>query len=230
MTPEEITNQIPNNERTYVLKKLKQIATKYEKNQQKLKMETIARIYDDIDREFYGGFLSSIVSKKDIRFYSIDYDFEHLMECSKYDEDDRESRNYRFGLGINIDTIRDSITSSTKKPTFYSGGFKTKSAIEFIILMMLHETIHLIEYMHPQLDLSDIDHSVFFYRAGYKLFKMISQFSTIIEPEDKLFVVDWRYLVQIVSLISEPNNKDGAKLLNDKTTILNDGFHYYRCY
>jgi hypothetical protein len=59
---------------------------------------------------------------------------------------------------------------------------------------------------------------------------MISQFSTIIEPEDKLFVVDWRYLVKIISLISEPNNKDGAKWLNDTTTILDDGFHYYRCY
>ena len=158
-----------------VLEKLNTINNKYKHRE--IDMNLFRELYDMVDKEFYSGELSKLLNGN-IRFYLISSD--NLMECTKYESEDRESRVYTLGLGFNKYVV------ASCDGELYSGGYITCSKIEFIVLMLLHETIHLVEFNDSYLETLDADHTILFYQIGYKFFKMLSQYSTIIQEGDQL--------------------------------------------
>ena len=106
---------------------------------------------------------------------------------------------------------------------FYSGGYITRSRVIFIILMLLHEIIHIIEYTDEVLSRAKYSHIIFFYIHGFRVFGLISRLSNIIKKRDlkeELLRVRLDNL-KAISAITDPN-----ELVEDGAYILNDHSHY----
>jgi hypothetical protein len=146
-----------------------------------LSLQIVEKIFNDVVIEFYPGLMSYIVSSKkkdNINFVNKPGDcstISAILEALAYDSSDTEINNYDFGIVIALDCLN----SLNGNEILYSGGYITKSRVIFIILMLLHEIIHLIEYTDSYLSTATDDHIIFFYKTGFKVFGLISRLSEI---------------------------------------------------
>jgi hypothetical protein len=146
-----------------------------------LSLDIVEQIFNDVVIDFYPGLMYYIVSSNkrgNINFVNQQgycSTISAILEATAYDSSDMELENYDFGIVIALDCLN----SLNGNETLYSGGYITKSRVIFIILMLLHEIIHLIEYTDSYLSTATDDHNIFFYKTGFKVFGLISRLSEI---------------------------------------------------
>lgn len=205
-----------------VLCKVRQISKKYTFCKTRNKALSLVRtLFDEIDTHFYNGKLSERININRIKFATTNCDV--YMQCVQYTPTDREYQQCDFRLQINISMIAENIGKQ-----FYSGGYVTDSPVEFIVLMLLHESIHMIEGTDSYLNTIEWVHTVFFYRTGYKLYKMVSQFSTDIDDDCILCPLTKTLVRKLDRLKHVADGMDGEKYLEDITSSCR--MHRYRCH
>jgi len=96
-----------------------------------------------------------------------------MLEAEQYEPHDPEFATHAMGFVTAVPCLN-SIGAGT---VYYSGGYKTDNKLKFIILMLLHESLHILEYNDSILTTSKADHNLFFYYMAYKYFKIISRLS-----------------------------------------------------
>jgi hypothetical protein len=142
-----------------------------------------------------------------------------ILEATEYDSTDPEYSTYDYGFNVAIDCLNE----ITHQPIYYSGGYITKSKIIFIICMLLHESIHIIEYKDSFVTTSTVEHTVFFYKYAFELFGIISRLSEIIEDPKNLSFKDDNRIADITNNITY-----STAILEDGAAILNDFSHYMK--
>ena len=169
-------------------------------------IEMINDIFNQIKHVFYYDLFDRYLSSQGKRF-EIVFD-ESAAEVGSFidtQDDDVDTSLIKFIVKIRA------LQQIPVGTLFYSGGYLTKNIIHFIIFMLLHESIHVIEFADEYLKTS-ADHSNFFYVTAYKWFKIISKMSntiTIIESESKS-IIDYNVRNRIYGNIGE---KDGILTL-----------------
>ena len=138
-----------------------------------------------------------------------------ILSAVLYDEQDREFLTHDFGFNVAITCLNSIDTPNI----YYSGGYITDSKIKFIILMLLHESLHIIEYKDRALSKAKTEHSKFFYKIAYKKFKIISRLSEIISDIGLLNYEDTERINRIEQISQHKNQlQDGVNLLNDHSS------------
>lgn len=217
-------------ETPYPVDKIKMIYLKFKKYDHiPITLDIIHSIYLDIVEVFYRNlneFLIKSGKRHAIKVTNTGLscgEVESFLETKAYDESDVEFANYDYGFDIPLDCINDFKGSAL----FYSGGYITSSRVIFIILCILHEIIHIIEYTDPYLSSATNDHTIFFYLLGYKVFGLISRLSEVIDDpsklkdESELRVNDIQQLKRRRNILG-----NGADILNDHTHYLNSAGKY----
>lgn len=202
--------------------KIHQIGKKYTFCKVRSKALALVRnLFHEVDTHFYNGELSKRLNLNRIKFTTTNYDV--YMQCVQYTSTDNEYLQYDFMLQVNIFLISRNIGKQ-----FYSGGYVTGSPIEFIVLMLLHESIHMIEGTDSYLNTIEWDHTVLFYRIGYRLYKMASQFSTDIDDDCVLCPLNKTLVRKLDRLKHVADSMDGEKYLGDTTG--SNCVHRYKCH
>lgn len=190
-----------------------------------LTLDVITAIYTKIVDEFYNGldkYLSNSNKQPIIKITDTgDLCEQSLLEAKAYDNTDSEFHTFDYGLDIPLVCLNKLDNSKF----YYSGGYITKSRVIFVILMLLHEIIHFIEYTDSYLTESKSEHTVFFYQIGFKVFGLLSRLSEIIDDPRVLKFESVKRIRLIKSLNTKSLIEDGAKLLNDHSHYLNEGNH-----
>jgi hypothetical protein len=185
-----------------------------------LTLEIIEAIFNEVVESFYPKLEDYLVvcgKKPKINFVSIEKCTKLTALMTTYEPTGIERETYDLGIIVALKCLN----KLSGKEILYSGGYITKKRVIFIILMLLHEIIHLIEYADPYLASTVVEHTIFFYKTGFKVFGLISRLSEIIPPtnfEKKLNFIGYPIrLDDIQSVVKSrlDNVKDGAKLLND---------------
>jgi len=191
-------------------------------------LETVSNIFTEIDNLYYKGtfrtrFLASGPNKKRnaINYKDSETDCdntESFLEAVAYDEDDDEFATNDYGFHIALTCLN----SIDDEKVFYSGGYITKSKIIYIILMLLHESIHIIEYKDSLLTESENEHTVYFFQYGYKRFKLLSRLSQMMDDESELAATAAERIADIVNLEGNEIVDDGVDILNDHSSYRNE--------
>ena len=193
-------------------------------------LDTVRNIFNEIDRLYYNGTFSSrfLVSGPVAKRPSINYNdtgntcdkTEAFLEAAAYEDgEDDEFVSYDYGFNIALTCIN----SIRGRKIYYSGGYITKSKIIYIILMLLHESIHIIEYKDSRLTKAKSSHTVYFYKYGYKRFKIVSRLSNMIE-DTSLLNGDLATRTGLIGgLASRSDTSDGIAPLNDHSSYKDRG-------
>ena len=106
-----------------------------------------------------------------------------FMDTIAYNKCDGEFKRHDFGFNIELDAL-----NSIKSPKiYYSGGYITKSRVIFIIIMLVHESLHIVEYKDTFISQFGDYHTIFFYKYVYLFFGIISHLSDVLDINDRLF-------------------------------------------
>jgi hypothetical protein len=182
-----------------------------------LDMNLVTILFNEIDNEFYNrNLLGTMDISKPILFRDTGLPCSQTnsyLEAIKYDKSDPEFQSHLYGFNISLTCI-----NSHNDQLYYSGGFITRSKIIFIILMLLHESIHLIEYADPMLMNATNNHTPFFYLFANNLYSGISRLSENIDMRHLSFGIKDR--------IENIHKMHTHYVLNDGEDILNDHSHY----
>jgi hypothetical protein len=193
--------------------------------------ELVKTIFSEIDKEFYKNRFAHFISICNPEKPKIEYKentnpcprIDAILEATIYEEGDHEFETYLFSFitatrclsGLRVGTV------------YYSGGYKTTNKLKFIILMLLHESLHILEYNDSILTVPvhGVEHNLFFYFMAYKYFRMISrlsQYFTAAKASKEIkYTIDERELAiqQIVRNVENGRIKDvtadGQDTLND---------------
>ncbi|VVU95777.1 hypothetical protein CPAV1605_1533 [seawater metagenome] len=211
-------------------------------NTKKVKLESLNRLYKiyhqydneivtfdiirliilSIDKEFYEGNLLKFL---EINIHEID------MEILNNDIKTAESfislefnKNNRFKLNIEMQILNS--LHLFDGFIYYSGGYLTHSKIVFIILMLLHETIHMIEFKDSWLSIGAHDHSVFFYKHANLWFGFISRLSEIIKITDQKELIKYNIRNHLRIFEEKILNKNIKFSRFDAVNLLNDHSMY----
>lgn len=210
--------------------KILSIYAKFSAEEPNITLETVRNIFNEIDRVYYNGTFSSrfLISGPVAKRQSINYSdsgnpcgrTEAFLEAAAYEEGkDGEFASYDYGFNIALTCIR----SIRGKKIYYSGGYITKSKIMYIILMLLHESIHIIEFKDSRLKKAKSSHTVYFYKYGYKRFKIVSRLSNMIE-RTSLLNGDLDGRIELIDgLASRSDISDGIAPLNDHSSYQEKG-------
>jgi hypothetical protein len=197
----------------------------------KITNELIHTIFTEIDKEFYKNQFAHFIAicnpdKPNIKYKenpNTCNDVAALLEATIYEEGDTEFETYLFSF---ITATR-CLSDLRSRKVYYSGGYKTNNKLKFIILMLLHESLHILEYNDSILTVPvvGVEHNLFFYYMAYKYFKMISRlsqyFTTANASTEIKYIIDEREsaIQQIVRNVESGEIKDltadGQELLND---------------
>jgi len=220
-------NSLTNNNNDEMVKKILGIYSGYEKyNVEPITIAVINDIFDKINTTFYNNeFFDFLVTPTAVKRPEINFvdsgkscaDSDAMLEATEYEKGDSEFATFDFGFVVAL-TCLNSIESTEK--IYYSGGYITKSRIIFIILMLLHESLHIIEYKDRYITKAKSEHTVFFYKQAFKLFGIISRMSEMFDSPDSLIFDD----TERVNDISKRLTRRSA--LQDGADILNDYSHY----
>lgn len=185
-----------------------------------LSVKEIAVLFHEIDTEFYHGKLSQRISSTfpatpTLAFVVDSSDAERVkafIATEMYDDGDPEYATYRLGFRVAIP----SLNSLPPDTPYYSGGILTHSKLKFLLLMLLHESIHLVEYMDPQLSACESNHTVFFYSIAYTYFRLVSRLSQV-SPASVLYNIQKRQaaLREIVQRVKGNPCEDAVEFLYD---------------
>lgn len=217
-----LTN-LTNNNNNEMVEKILGIYSGYERyNVEPITIEVIKEIFDKINTTFYNdeffNFLATptAVKRREINFVDSGKSCKNsdaMLEATEYETRDPEFATFDFGFVVAL-TCLNSIKS--RKKIYYSGGYITKSKIIFIILMLLHESLHIIEYKDRYITKAKAEHTVFFYKQAFKLFGIISRMSQMFDSPDSLIFDDTERVNDITKrLIRRGALQDGADILND---------------
>lgn len=192
-----------------------------------LTLEIVKNIFDMIEKSLYNNKLYSFFKtypkiRSNINFVN---NKSKLSEVGAFCETIRYTKNHveydKYDLGFIIEL--DALNSIKTSKIYYSGGYITNSRVIFIILILVHESLHLIEYKDSYLCDGRYFHSVFFYKYAYLLFGIISRLSEIFNNNQRrLLVFDTNYREDLLRF-SLPI--DIQKYCNAET-LLNDHSHY----
>ena len=183
-------------------------------------IEIIQVIINKINELVYNNELESYIentlNRKKYRIIDVPIDrlhnIESFFETTQYEISDNDFIETKYDLKIPITFLN---KYNNKKNIFYSGGFLTKNKIIFIILMTLHEIIHIIEGEDTLLNRPQLSaHTVFFYKTVYDKFKFISQFSNIINISDTIIVPE-KKILEFELLTEDKYFLDGIEELKD---------------
>lgn len=190
-----------------------------------LTVDVVTHIFSDVIKTFYNGLDSYLQThpKKRLPIKITDTkktcaEADSLLEAKAYDDTDPEFAIYDYGL----DTPIACINTLDGQKILYSGGYITKSRVIFVILMLLHETVHLIEYKDPYITTSEASHTVFFYKIGNKAFGLLSRLSEIIESPDQLVFTPEERILDLKKLKNKNNLSDGISILDDYSHYTNN--------
>jgi hypothetical protein len=158
---------------------------KYQENN--ITTDTVKSVFKSIDEIYYNNMFTSrfllsgpIPKRPDINYKDTNTHCEAtdaFLSAMEYDDTDtNEIQTYDYGFH----TALTCLNSINGQQIYYSGGYITKSKLIFIILMLLHESIHIIEYKDTVLTLSENEHTSYFFKYGYKRFKILSRLSELI--------------------------------------------------
>jgi hypothetical protein len=174
---------------------------------------TIATIFSEIDRVFYNNTFVQFIEDCNPAQPALHYKekpgacpgIDALLEAIQYDADDEEFATHAMGFV----TALPCLNSLGPDTIYYSGGYKTKNKLKCIILMLLHESIHILEYNDTILTASEKDHNLFFYYMAYKYFKIISRLS--------------EYFTEAAPIQIEYSTAERERLLNDLKVSVESG-------
>jgi hypothetical protein len=175
--------------RNMIPRTLEEVITGIDKVYDKIKLyeemhlssDIIKIIFSEIDKEFYKNqflkfIVDSVPDKPTILFkenIADCNDISAILEATLYDETDPEFITHLYGF-VTATYCLNSITKGSV--VYYSGGYVTTSKLKFIVLMLLHESIHILEYNDSILSTpyEGVEHNAFFYKIAYTYFKFIS--------------------------------------------------------
>ena len=128
----------------------------------------IEMIFRTIDSIFYNNNFISFVNRHDpmkpeILYTSVTSGIckePALLAATMYNSTDPEFPAHLFGFVTAIKCLND---KSSADKMYYSGGYITTSRLKFVILMLLHESLHILEYIDSYVTKSEAEHSIFFY-------------------------------------------------------------------
>lgn len=175
---------IPRNEQE-IAQTIHSIAWRLKKlESEPLTTEHIRTLFAEIDRVVYHGKLFPLISrtfrKPDILFTIRDAPCENVeafLEIVKYERGDPEFAHHTLGIQTALPCL-----NALHDVVYYSGGYTTRSKLQFLLLMLLHESIHLVEFADPHLRKCTENHTVFFYSVAYTYFRLVSRLSSDISP------------------------------------------------
>ena len=216
-------NSLTNNNNDEMVEKILGIYNGYKHyDEERITIVVIKEIFDKINETFYNNeffnFLvtPTLVKRREINFVDSEKscaDSDALLESTEYEEGDSEFANFDFGFVVAL-TCLNSMEPNEK--IYYSGGYITKSRIIFVILMLLHESIHIIEYKDRYITKAKTDHTVFFYKQAFRLFGIISRMSQMFDSPNSLIFDDTERVNDLTKrLIRRGALQDGADILND---------------
>lgn len=88
--------------------------------------------------------------------------------------------------------------------------------------MLLHESIHIIEYKDSLLTTALSSHSVYFYKYGYKRFKIVSRLSNMMDDTLLLNGNLAERIPLIIGLNRRSDIADGIELLDDHSSYIDE--------
>lgn len=196
----------------------------------------IERIFSEIDKEFYNDtfvkFIAESVPDKPAILFKDNKgdcdDVSAILEATIYEETDPEFASYLYAFV----TATSCLNSIAEGSVYYSGGYVTTNKLKFIVLMLLHESIHILEYNDPILTIPrlGVEHNAFFYKTAYIYFKFISRLSQYFTPAEARRQIKYNSQQRITDIdrliISVDDNK--LSLTEDGTDIINNHSHYRR--
>ena len=165
-------------------------------------IEMINDIFNQIKHVFYYDLFDRYLSSQGKRF-EIVFD-ESAAEVGSFidtQDDDVDTSLIKFIVKIRA------LQQIPVGTLFYSGGYLTNNIIHFIIFMLLHESIHVIEFADEYLKTS-ADHSNFFYVTAYRWFKIISKMSNTVTKSNS--IIDYNVRDRIYGVLGI---KDGILTL-----------------
>jgi len=149
------------------IKNINEIYNSFKAHENDLTIPLVQAIFNKIDETYYGNIFQSAylpsgpkVTRPALNFKNITNPCKKVdafLELAAYDDKDPEYTHFDYGFHIALDCL----ISTRAKKVYYSGGYITQSKIMFIILMLLHESIHIIEFKDPYLASATTDHTVF---------------------------------------------------------------------
>jgi hypothetical protein len=199
------------------------IYNKHKHQEPNITTDTVKSIFKSIDEIYYNNlftdrFLASgpIPKRPDINYKDTNTHCEGtdaFLAAMEYDDGDiSEIQRYDYGFHAALTCIN-SITTQT---IYYSGGYITRSKLIFIILMLLHESIHIIEYKDTLLTLAKSEHTSYFFKYGYKRFKILSRLSEVMDDTRLLIPGSPRRIIEINNL--QYDTSDGTRALFDHSS------------
>ena len=204
------------------------IYARFRAHEANITLAVVKDIFDEIDRVYYNNtftrrfLVSAPVPKRTLINYNDAglscAETEAFLEASAYDERDSEFALHDYGFNIALTCIN----SIRGRKIYYSGGYITKSKIIYIILMLLHESIHIIEYKDSLLTTAGSSHSVYFYKYGYKRFKIVSRLSDMMGNTSSLGGDLATRITKIGELAMHTDVSDGIELLTDHSSVYNE--------
>lgn len=205
--------------------KVKSIYKKFADEESFITIDTVIRLFNEINVQYYNGmFYEFIKTTKRENIHFVDSgksceESEAMLEAVEYEVSDDEYSQYDYGFHIALTCIN----SEPEGTLYYSGGYITRKKIIFIILMLLHESIHIIEYKDSFLTNATTSHTAFFYTTAYRLFGIISRLSEINLTRMNLTTKNTERLNGIKKLLNNKNiTDDGIELLNDHSSYIDE--------
>ena len=166
------------------IKNVKHVYKKFiEYDTKKIEIDTVKAIFNEIEKCMYKeGFYRFLETYPKIRskinFVNNKNKLKNIGAfCDTIRYGKRHVEYDKYDVGFNIEL--DAINSLDHSVIYYSGGYITKSRVIFIILILVHESIHIIEYKDSYLCDSNDIHSLFFYKYGYRLFGLLTRLSEV---------------------------------------------------
>ena len=144
-----------------------------------------------------------------------------LLAATMYNSTDPEFPAHLFGFVTAIKCLND---KSSADKMYYSGGYITTSRLKFIILMLLHESIHILEYIDSYVTTSKAEHSIFFYYLAYSKYAFISRLSTFLSKR-QLYQLSFDVSERVELLKELIGGIEKRDVIDDYTGVLNDFSH-----
>lgn len=196
-----------------------------------LTIDVVREIFNKINQEFYNGKFYSYLEAAPKRSSKLNFrnnkkpckDVIAMFEVTEYYFWHKQYyKGHSFGFNVALTCLN----SILEEKIYYSGGYISKSKVIFIILMLLHESMHIIEFKDSYLTRSWVAHRVLFYKLGFKHFNIISRLSEFIDDESLLNFEDDERIEDIENLFLNNSNvfnaSDGVPLLNDHSHYIDD--------
>lgn len=202
-----------------------------------LTIETIQKMFIDIDKLFYGKRLIKFLTEErdiPIQYKNVPRDpiIKNYFAAGRYEESEPEWISNDFYLEVSLDDINK--TKSDDDNLYVSGGYYTESRVKWVVLGLLHESIHLIEFRDKWIKTIDIGHTLFFYKWGFHVFGMLSQLGAPYINPDDLYPEPSDRITNIKRIKNCNLMSDGVKILDDYSEIFigyerqNRYISYYR--